>query len=262
MQNNIATIKKQIAGIVKAKDEKIADLTAKVALLLEAKSDEKVIVNIPSEVKSETADALLTAINDLIVADKEQTGAITSLVEEIKAIEYPNEVAVKNLSDITEDVQVKNWPNEMKVKVTNLPPEKDNTSSLAKAFKDAASKIIDPLIKLFEGGISLKYDKKTPLFVMPVDEKGNVLRQKDIQVFGGGGGSSSDVKELLFEKNCAQRIYTADGYTYIAKANPGATTDKPVWKIKRVDSVGNITWANGDSGRSNVADDYATINYL
>lgn len=56
--------------------------------------------------------------------------------------------------------------------------------------------------------------------------------------------------------------YTTAGYTYVCYAIPGpAATSAAVWKIKRIDSIGCVMWADGNTKYDNVADNRAALTY-
>jgi hypothetical protein len=57
------------------------------------------------------------------------------------------------------------------------------------------------------------------------------------------------------------RVYTATGYTYIAKAAPGSSVSSSVWQVARIDASGNKLYANGAATFVNRADAYAGLNY-
>ena len=129
---------------------------------------------------------------------------IEAITNKKMTVNVPDQVTVKNLGDIKipSEITISNLPEQkeiQKVEITNLPEQEDQ-APIFKSFITKATESIGEVFKnLWKDGIVLKQnEKKFPLYVMPVDEKGNVLRQKDIQVFGaGGGGLSKEDKENL-----------------------------------------------------------------
>ena len=61
--------------------------------------------------------------------------------------------------------------------------------------------------------------------------------------------------------NLAVRIYTDGTDTYVAEATPGALTGNSVWRVQKIDTNGNVTWADGDTDFNNEADNYLTLSY-
>jgi len=58
------------------------------------------------------------------------------------------------------------------------------------------------------------------------------------------------------------RAYNDGTYDYIAEAQPASATSAAVWRIIRVDSSGNIIYADGDTNFDNIADNYSSISYF
>ncbi|PKM88406.1 hypothetical protein CVU83_01700 [Candidatus Falkowbacteria bacterium HGW-Falkowbacteria-2] len=157
---------------------------------------------------------LLTKKTEEVLAELKKTPRIqfvTDMPSEVHMSNFeksPDSVSVKNLGDIKfpefpeikipDSIIVKNFPEQkeiQKVEIINHKEAKDNSPFFSKLITKAAESIGEVFRGLWEGGISIKQNnKKTPLYVVHVDEKGAPIGRQDFQVFGGiGGGSSSQI---------------------------------------------------------------------
>ena len=156
---------------------------------------------------------LLTKKTEEVLAELKKTPRIqfvTDMPSEVHMSNFeksPDSVSVKNLGDIKfpefpeikipESITVKNFPEQkeiQKVEIINQKEVKDNSPFFSKLITKAAESVGDVFRGLWEGGISLKQNnKKTPIYVMHVDEKGAPIGRQDFQVFGGGGSSNSQI---------------------------------------------------------------------
>ena len=59
----------------------------------------------------------------------------------------------------------------------------------------------------------------------------------------------------------AVRVASDATYTYVGEAAVGAAESDAVWRIQRVDSSGNVTWADGNANFDNVWVNYASLTY-
>ena len=57
------------------------------------------------------------------------------------------------------------------------------------------------------------------------------------------------------------RIVTGSGNTYVAVAYPGTSTSAELWQVQKIDSSGNITWADGNANFDNQATDLSSLEY-
>lgn len=157
---------------------------------------------------------LLTKKTEEVLAELKKTPRIqfvTDMPSEVHMSNFeksPDSVSVKNLGDIKfpqfpeikipESITVKNFPEQkeiQKVEIINQKEAKDNSPFFSKLITKAAESIGEVFKGLWESGISIKQNnKRAPLYVMHVDEKGAPIGRQDFQVFGGGmGGSSSQI---------------------------------------------------------------------
>lgn len=60
----------------------------------------------------------------------------------------------------------------------------------------------------------------------------------------------------------AIRMASSGGYDYFGHASPGTASSAASWKIKRMDSNGIITWADGNASFDNVWDNHSSLTYL
>jgi hypothetical protein len=132
-------------------------------------------------------DKLSSQIADLIGTLKDKQLSVT----------VPDRVTVANIGDLRK-VEVSNFPASPKVQqveVTNQIEPKDTTPLLQRVFTKATDALADVFKSLWSSGIGIKSTKKTPVYVMPIDEKGNVIGKADLQVFGGGSSGGGKVKD-------------------------------------------------------------------
>lgn len=61
--------------------------------------------------------------------------------------------------------------------------------------------------------------------------------------------------------NLSVRIYKDGTDVYVAEATPGALTANAVWRMQKIDTNGNVTWADGNTEFDNEADNYLTLSY-
>lgn len=160
---------------------------------------------------------LLTKLTGEVLEELKKTPRIqfvTDMPSEVHMSNFeksPDEVSVKNLSEIKmpefpeikipDSVTVKNFPEQkeiQKVEIINQKEVKDNSPFFSKLITKAAESVGDVFRGLWEGGISIKQNtKKTPIYVVHVDEKGAPIGRQDFQVFGGGGGGAAPVPSQI-----------------------------------------------------------------
>lgn len=63
------------------------------------------------------------------------------------------------------------------------------------------------------------------------------------------------------EGSLATKIITDSSNTYIAEAAPGTALTTAKWRCQKVDSAGNITWADGNANFDNQANDLISLTY-
>jgi hypothetical protein len=74
---------------------------------------------------------------------------------------------------------------------------------------------------------------------------------------------ATEAKQDELIGNKALRLAESGNYTYIGKAEIGASPSSAVWQIKRIDETSGlvISWADGDDIYDNVWDNYLTLSY-
>jgi len=131
---------------------------------------------------------------------------IANFPDEVKIANFPDEVKIANFPD---EVKILNFPEQkeiQKVEIINHKAEKDHTPFLTKLIK-ATENIGDVFRGLWESGIALKQNtKKTPIYVVHVDEKGAPIGRQEFQVFGGGGSSSVQIPTQIKTGNVAVAV--------------------------------------------------------
>ena len=90
----------------------------------------------------------------------------------------------------------------------------------------------------------------TSVEVVGEDATAGVLRRVKV-------GPTGEIEDT----NYTLRIYSSGTDTYIAEALAGSSTASAVWRVQKVDSSGNILFADGDTKFNNIADNYLTISY-
>lgn len=61
--------------------------------------------------------------------------------------------------------------------------------------------------------------------------------------------------------NLATKIQTSGTDTFIGIAAPGTAQGTAKWQAQKIDTNGNITWADGDANFDNVATDLTSLTY-
>ena len=61
--------------------------------------------------------------------------------------------------------------------------------------------------------------------------------------------------------NMALKIVNDGTYDYIGMAAPGTATGTAKWKVMRIDSSGNIAFADGNSNFDNIVTNMASLSY-
>ncbi|NCN52829.1 hypothetical protein GW943_03425 [Candidatus Parcubacteria bacterium] len=176
--------KEQIAQLKELiRDKQVDLLTKKMDDLIEVmkkRPEPHYIMQVPSEVHMSNFEP---------APDKVK---VSNFPEAVKVSNFPEAVKVSNFP---EAVKVTNFPEQkeiQKVEIINQKQEKDNTPFFSKLITKAAESIAEVFRGLWEGGIAIKQNtKKNPIYVINIDEKGAPVGQASLQVFGGGGGSTT-----------------------------------------------------------------------
>jgi len=170
------------------------------------------ITQLKELIRDKQVDLLAKKIDGLIEVMKKRPEPhyITQMPSEVHMSNFepaPDKVKVSNfpeavkVSNFPEAVKVTNFPEQkeiQKVEIINHKEAKDNTPFFSKLITKAADSIAEVFRGLWEGGISIKQNsKKTPLYVVHVDEKGAPIGRQEFQVFGGGGGSSAPIPTVI-----------------------------------------------------------------
>lgn len=172
--------------------------------------DKKQVEKIKALVANKQIELLTKKMDDVLTELKKtpRIQFVTDMPSEVHMSNFeksPDEVSVKNLGDIKfpefpeinipESIIVKNFPEQkeiQKVEIINQKEVKDNSPFFSKLITKATESIAEVFRGLWEGGVSIKQNsKKTPLYVVHVDEKGAPIGKQEFQVFGGGAGASS-----------------------------------------------------------------------
>lgn len=87
---------------------------------------------------------------------------------------------------------------------------------------------------------------------------------KDFQVpvVEGLGYDGSDFLQRLDADNLSIKITKSGSDTYIAEAAPGTDYATAKWKAYKVDTNGNLTYADGNASYDNEATDLTILTYL
>jgi hypothetical protein len=59
----------------------------------------------------------------------------------------------------------------------------------------------------------------------------------------------------------ATKVVTSGTDTYVGQAAPGTTAATTKWQAFKVDTSGNVTWADGNASFDNAATDLASLSY-
>jgi hypothetical protein len=110
---------------------------------------------------------------------------------------------------------------------------------MANPFTKVANKIVYSLQEMFNRSFDADFEQNT---VETLGFDGQSL-QKD----------NAD--------NLATQIQTSGSDTYIGVAAPGTATSAARWQAMKVDSAGNITYADGNPNFDNVATDLTSLTY-
>jgi hypothetical protein len=121
-----------------------------------------------------------------------------------KELQIPDKIKVENLSEISEAVQVGNFPETQKVEVVNQNPQppavqkvevtnhpESDMPFMMKALETGIKAFGGFMSKLWNKGLYVKLDeseRRLPLLMIQVDEKGNPVKTT-VNVHGGGGGA-------------------------------------------------------------------------
>ena len=73
--------------------------------------------------------------------------------------------------------------------------------------------------------------------------------------------SSADVSTISTDQ-AARRIFQSGDDYYIAEAAAGSSDTSALWRIKQIDSTGNVKWVDGKTTYEYVANNYATYTYV
>jgi hypothetical protein len=67
--------------------------------------------------------------------------------------------------------------------------------------------------------------------------------------------------DFYANQNFTQKITTSGTDTFVAIAIPGTLQSEAKWQAQKVDTDGNITWADGNAEFDNIATDLTALTY-
>lgn len=167
------------------------------------------------------------------------------------------ENALKRIEKAINDREIPDYE-DILYEISQKIPQID-TSSLVSAIENSRFVIPDELIKdgrikvevdrvgegYFGGGGTEYVSSKDGQRINPATEE---TQQQILNALGGG--------------DYAIRMASSGGYDYFGYASPGTASSAASWKIKRMDSNGIITWADGNASFDNVWDNHSSLTYL
>lgn len=76
-----------------------------------------------------------------------------------------------------------------------------------------------------------------------------------------GLGYDGQSLQRLNADNLQIKVVESGGYTYFCFAKPGTTEATAKWRVFRLDSTGNLLYADGNANYDNAATDPTALNY-
>lgn len=93
-----------------------------------------------------------------------------------------------------------------------------------------------------------------------VDDLFDILATENMEFVPANATTTAQLRRKV-TKSLQQKIVVSGDYTYICLARPGTPEAGAYWQIKRIDTTGNILYADANDNFDNVASDPTGLTY-